>query len=772
MTHMMQPRVELHSLAGITDVGLDQVAPGLERGEIFVVRDCLQAVGALDPLREMILDTLEEVAGPRVRAMTVARGLTGLHDFVPVDQLMLMNPLMKQRSRRLAAGIVAGMTELLGLGPDVHFEDTPNVRIFIPHDLSTRHEAALEAHVQRRGSGGELTLHPPHQDSRHFHPQGAINVWCAIDHVVEGNGMSIFPELYGQHLPFTQSDGGIRPDQHLGRPVTTDLAPGDALIFETVHVHGSTINQTGQTRFVISFRLTFGVPEFRSKPWYNYVRPASCSAEGPPPNPIDYSQTMPDRGAVTYDNSGTPPPVVVPSRASDGEIEIPSAAVPEGEILAVSETLCVARIDGKPVMFVRRCPHEGADLARGVVRKGQIMCTWHGLRINAGDGRSACRSLRALELVPCKERDGALIIARLPGVATESSPIASFDEHTAAIDRFNIAGDRFSHLLAASLESPGRQALERLRLARDAAVHALLAMPGIVIRARLEAPVSRLLTGILESGVRHLARTAAEEATFVECWRRLGGGGNDDAAFACWLAAIALSRHGCELIALQPSSQDLGWAEQFWLQCLLEALPAASLQTGVADHSAQRLPPLMAQVHDRIDALPLDAKSSLFKAFYDSRICVEQHSNSTEPDAEMALEASHRTIDTLVEPLKEANADREASHRNVAALTNDLEEANADREASHRDIVTLTSHLKEANADRDASHRNIAALTNDLKEANADREASHRDIVTLTIHLKEANADRARCHARIEALMRTPTRRLSAALRRTLTWWR
>ena len=55
-------------LAGVTTVTPDAIGPGLERGEIFVVRDCLQAVGALEPLRTMILDTIEEVAGPVARA--------------------------------------------------------------------------------------------------------------------------------------------------------------------------------------------------------------------------------------------------------------------------------------------------------------------------------------------------------------------------------------------------------------------------------------------------------------------------------------------------------------------------------------------------------------------------------------------------------------------------------------------------------------------------------------------------------------------------------
>jgi len=449
MTTTSQPRVERHSIAGVTEVGADRVGPGLKRGEIFVVRSCLQAIGALEPLRAMVLDTLEEVAGPVARAKAVARGLARLHEFVPIDQLMQMIPMMRQPARRLAAGVVADLAgSLLELGPDVHFEDTPNVRIFIPHDPSTQYEAALRAYVRQRGS--ELTLHPPHQDSRHFHPLGAINVWCAIDQVVERDGMSIFPECYGHHLPFVQADGGIRPDQYLGPPVTMDLDPGDALIFETSHVHGSTINQTDRTRFVISFRLTSDVPEYRDKPWYHYVRPAACSAEGPPPNPVG--------------------------------------------------------------------------------------------------------------LVPCEDRNGAIVIDRLPHPQEHSAAVAARDEHAAAIEHFTGAAERFRTLLRTYRQAPDQRGLEQLYWARDAAVYALLGLPGSVIRTRLEAPVGSLLAAILDSGVRRLARTAEEEATFVECWRRLGKGWDADAGFAYGLAALALSRHGYELIALQPLTQDLGGA--------------------------------------------------------------------------------------------------------------------------------------------------------------------------------------------------------------------
>jgi hypothetical protein len=118
------PLIESHAIHGIADVAPAQLGAGLKRGEIFVVRGCLQAIGALEPLRLMVLNTLEAVTGHDARVKAEAQGLSRLHEFVPIDQLMRMNPLMRQRARLLAPQIVADLAAMLPeLGPDVHFED-------------------------------------------------------------------------------------------------------------------------------------------------------------------------------------------------------------------------------------------------------------------------------------------------------------------------------------------------------------------------------------------------------------------------------------------------------------------------------------------------------------------------------------------------------------------------------------------------------------------------------------------------------------------------
>ncbi len=640
-------RVEHHTLTGVTEVGIDRIAPGIKQGEVFVVRNCLQAVGGLAPLRAMILDVLEEIAGPAARGKAVAAGLDRLHDFVPIEQLMQMNPLMKQRARLLAAPIITAMAEKLGLGPNVHFEDTPNVRIFVPHDVMAQHDAAFKDYAKRRGSGGELTLHPPHQDTRHYHPTGAVNIWCAIADVVEANGMTVYPEFYGHHLPCTKADGGLAAGQYLGPPITMDLAPGDAWIFETLHLHASTLNQTDKTRFVISFRITTDTPRYPDKPWYNYVSPADCTADGtPPPSTIDYSKGQPNRGPVTLDTSTRFPPAVVAVAQPDGTIAVPSGMVPEGEIRPINEDLCIARVDGKPVAFYRGCPHEGADLAGGAIRDGQIMCPWHGLRMSPVDGKSGCKAIEALALTPCVEQDGTILVGAAAVAEPAPAPAPPVDEHAAAVAHFIAMADQFVTQLDDHRAVPAPHKLDNLIRARDTAVYALLGLPGSVVRARLAQPATRLLGAIYDSETRYRARSPEQEATLAECRRRLGQSWGDDAGYVYGLAALALCWHGYELVGLQPLRQELGWAEPIWLQYLLTS-PPAFREPGQAELFAATIEPLMEQIEERLERATPETRPGLVNAFVSADIMVPGYFN--ELNMRPAMLARARAIEKLMQ---------------------------------------------------------------------------------------------------------------------------
>jgi nitrite reductase/ring-hydroxylating ferredoxin subunit len=317
--------------------------------------------------------------------------------------------------------------------------------------------------------------------------------------------------------------------------------------------------------------------------------------------------------------------------------------VPEGEIRPINEDLCIARIDGRPVAFYRGCPHEGADLAGGAIRHGQIMCPWHGLRISPVDGTSGCKTLEALELVPCAEQGGTILVGA--AAAVEPAPAPQIDEHDAAVAHFTAAADRFVTLHESYRAAPSPDKLEQLTSARDAAVYALLGLPGSVVRARLAMPATRLLGAIHDSETRYRARTPEQEASFAECCRRLAQSWGGDAGYVYGLAALALCWHGYELVELQPLRQELGWAEPIWLQYLLTA-PPSFREPGQAEIFAATIEPLMEQIEERLERATPETRPGLVNAFVSADIMVPGYFN--ELNMRPAMLARARAIEKLM----------------------------------------------------------------------------------------------------------------------------
>jgi nitrite reductase/ring-hydroxylating ferredoxin subunit len=96
------------------------------------------------------------------------------------------------------------------------------------------------------------------------------------------------------------------------------------------------------------------------------------------------------------------PPEQLPLPQPPGSISELQQRLQAGHPVAISATRCVVLgASGQPLMFQRRCPHEGADLALGHVRGQQLVCPWHNLPFGLNNGRSPCRTLPALKMKPC-----------------------------------------------------------------------------------------------------------------------------------------------------------------------------------------------------------------------------------------------------------------------------------------------------------------------------------------------------------------------------------
>jgi nitrite reductase/ring-hydroxylating ferredoxin subunit len=289
----------------------------------------------------------------------------------------------------------------------LYYEETPNVRFHIPYDLAREHKSSFNEFAKDYGQG-KIVAHGPHRDSWLDCPSNGVNLWFAIGRVRRGNGLTVYARDYGRDFRYKRS-GDVADGEKLSKPETFDLAPGDCVLFHTDQMHGSELNRTDETRYVISFRMTFGKPEFPNRHFHRYVH--AGLAEGP----FNFVAATPAMLQPSYPRSLirriveklSPAPVDAPARppevigtVRDGKIVVALADVAVGEVRGASEALCVARLaSDKVVAFTRRCPHQGGDLANGWVDGQNLVCPWHNLPFDAASGRSPCASLPPLKRV-------------------------------------------------------------------------------------------------------------------------------------------------------------------------------------------------------------------------------------------------------------------------------------------------------------------------------------------------------------------------------------
>jgi nitrite reductase/ring-hydroxylating ferredoxin subunit len=301
----------------------------------------------------------------------------------------------------------------------LYYEESPNIRFHIPYDLASAHKASFKTFAKSHGEG-KIAAHGPHRDSWLDCPSNGVNLWFAIGPVRKGNGLTIYADDYRGDFKYRRS-GDIADGEKLHKPLTFDLMPGDCIMFHTDHVHGSELNRTDETRFVISFRMTFGKPHFPNRHFHRYVNarifesslrpfasiPAMLQLSYPrsliqrtveklaPRKPADMPPAEPEQIGAEY----------------DGKIRVPLADAPVGSVRGVSAALCVARISAtEAIAMVRRCPHSGGDFANGWTEGRKIVCPWHNVPFDASTGLSPCKSLAQVRRVLCEIMGEEIVI--------------------------------------------------------------------------------------------------------------------------------------------------------------------------------------------------------------------------------------------------------------------------------------------------------------------------------------------------------------------------
>ncbi|MBK6721058.1 MAG: phytanoyl-CoA dioxygenase family protein [Sphingomonadales bacterium] len=374
----------------------------------------------------MLADSIAAIRGHLGNELTdaiLAIGIERIHEIVAPERIPAMTDAIYRAIEAKAPDYLSRLMPDLFGDRDYYFETAPNVRFHIPYDSARQNAGAYANFVKKRGEG-KLTAHGPHRDSWLDCPDNGVNIWIAFGHVQKGNGLTVFVKEYNKTQSFTEK-GSVTDDVALTEPVAFDLDPGDCVLFHTDHLHGSELNRTQETRFVISFRVTLDKPHFPREHHHSYRYSGLASG------PFRALATLPSILQPSFARSGirrvrkrllgwrSQP---VPNPANGALPPVFAKDLVEGEIRAIDAKSCVARLgDGTIVAFSRRCPHEGADLANGFVVDNHIVCPWHNLPYDPVSGASPCATLRTRTMTSVILDDGRIAIAPPTVSASETA---------------------------------------------------------------------------------------------------------------------------------------------------------------------------------------------------------------------------------------------------------------------------------------------------------------------------------------------------------------
>jgi len=387
------------------------LAAEFDAGSVIIVRQALQQFELEARLNKLLSHAAEQCFEPPTCEQLQQQGWRQLHQLVSTADMARFYQQVSGDTREFAVNLMAMLAHhVLGQRQGFFAETEPNFRTIAPFDATYVAQKQLESAEKQIGRG-KITVHGPHQDSWFYHPLNTLNVWLAVEPVQIGNGLSLYPHAWKTQPKF-DDDRRILDDQTLGPALNFALEPGDLIIFSAEHVHGSELNQTQDTRCILSMRMTLTEPEYHDKYWYDYrhIRfmdnTANFTASAPDPRWLKARKRgrlpkLPRANGVM----ATPPSLNICQLTLEQQ-GFASTDLAEGQIVAVNTQQIATRINHHVYLVSRRCPHEGADLALGYIRDQQLVCPWHNLCFNPTTGNSPCQTLSALQTQVCEEKAG------------------------------------------------------------------------------------------------------------------------------------------------------------------------------------------------------------------------------------------------------------------------------------------------------------------------------------------------------------------------------
>lgn len=376
----------------------------LDRGELIIVRQYLQRVNLMNACNALVLEAVHHVCGKKTKVALRKVGISRLHLHVDKNQLGQVYGVLRNALAGKMPFVTANLFRQLGAADPFFVHSASLIRLQYPHEATRGLQQEF-----KRAALGKLHPHGPHHDHYQNVPFNALNTWVALTDIDRSNGMLVYLDVWGRNLD--KGDEIVADQYRLGRPHWVEMKAGDALIFHSNHLHSSQLNSSKTTRVVLTNRVCLDHPIYPdlSKP-QQYFHSAAF------PMANDFGGLFAAPGFVGDPSAVVPPHAPDPATLARVQSEFAArhaagqelihrddpvgeeearAQLAEGRIIALDDRTCLARINGQDYEFPRRCPHEAADLAKGFVEDGKVVCPFHGARLCPSSGQ--CEGIASMK---------------------------------------------------------------------------------------------------------------------------------------------------------------------------------------------------------------------------------------------------------------------------------------------------------------------------------------------------------------------------------------
>lgn len=349
---------------------ISNAVEALNRGDILILKNGLQAVNLWDEGCEILRKSLRKIVGRDRARFVEGVGLEHLHHHLNADETARLNDLAHERFNRWTRKMVPVLVrEGIGYNGPGFFDRNAVIRFFLPHSDYVAGKSAFE---KRPGYTKPQGLHI---DSWFGHATAGLNFWIALRPVRRGHGLAIYPDKWGK--PFLRG-ADTKPADYsgMGFPITFDLDVGDTLVFHGEHVHSSELNSTELTRVVLTNRFCVSQPIVTEKESMAQWQPLPKArpARQQELQQLGTSQTVGEFRASYADPD------------THGSIEVIDAA------------WCRVTDGGVSRTVGRFCTHEGADLSCGYLQNGRLYCPFHHLHFDPATGKAPHDGFKPLKM--------------------------------------------------------------------------------------------------------------------------------------------------------------------------------------------------------------------------------------------------------------------------------------------------------------------------------------------------------------------------------------